>query len=147
VAVWRNSQTLFQQCLQVNPNSFFARLNLGNALVEAGRLHDAVPILRSAIAASGEYKVKYKPHASLARTLHQLGEREEAEQAYERAILLAPGWAHLRNDYGVLLAESGRFCEAAHCFREARRLGLDTPEVRQNLVAAETRCGEQSTEK
>ena len=104
-------------------------------------------MLGPAIAASGEYKVKYKPHASLARTLHQLGEREKAELAYERAIVLAPGWAQLRNDDGVLLAESGRFCEAAHCFREARRLGLDTPEVRQNPVAAETRCGEQSTEK
>jgi protein O-mannosyl-transferase len=86
VPVWRNSQTLFQQCLKVNPNSFAARLNLGTALVEAGKLHDAVPVLRSAIAASGEYKVKYKPHAALAQALHRLGERQEAEKAYQRAI-------------------------------------------------------------
>ena len=91
--------------------------------------------------------MKYKPHAALAQALHRLGEREEAEKAYQRAISLAPEWAHLRNDYGALLAESGRFCEAVHCFREARRLGLDTPEVRRNLAAAETRCGEQPTDK
>lgn len=146
VPVWRNSETLFQQCLRVNPESFFARLNLGNALVQAGRFREAVPMLRSAIDVSGEYKAKYKPHASLAQALHRLGQREEAEQAYRRAIQLAPRWANLRNDYGVLLAESGRMCEAARCFRSAQRLGLDTHEVRRNLALAEAECGQQPAE-
>jgi Tfp pilus assembly protein PilF len=114
--------------------------------MQAGRLDDAVPMLRSAIAASGQYQAKYKPYASLAQALHRLGEWEAAGAAYRQAIALAPEWADLHNDYGVLLAETGRVCEAARCFREARRLGLDTAEARRNLATAEARCDEQPAE-
>lgn len=139
--VWSSSETLFRQSLRVNPASFFARLNLGNALVGAGRIQEAIPVLRSAVAAGGEYTVKYKAHASLAQALHRLGDRPAAAEEYRRAIAFTPDWAHLHNDYGVLLAEQGNLCAAAARFREARRLGLDTAEVRRNLAAAEAGCG------
>jgi len=144
IPVWRTSETLFRHSARVNPRSFFAQLNLGNALLAEGHVEEAVPILQSAVEASLEYKVKYKPHASLAQALHRLGQRTEAAKEYRRAIALAPDWANLHNDYGVLLAEEGDFCAAAERFREALRLGLDTAAVRRNLAAAEGGCRDPS---
>ena len=62
----------------------------------------------------------------------------EAEQTVRLAISLKPGFPHLHEDLGSILALQQRFEEAVPCFEEAIRLGLPPPTeaaVRQ-LIAA-----------
>lgn len=136
VTRWKDSVTVFSQCVQVNPLSFIGHLNLGTALVGQGRVAEAVPVLERAAEVGAAYRKVYKAWAALAEARSRLGRFAEAAEAYREAIRREPAWPGLHNDFGVVLAQQGKFADAALQFGEALRLGLDTPEVRRNLEAA-----------
>jgi tetratricopeptide (TPR) repeat protein len=55
--------------------------------------------------------------------LFELGRREEALTACEKALELNPWGAQIWFNKGVLLGNNGQFREALDCFEQARRLG------------------------
>lgn len=133
---WRDSIAVFQQCLRVNPNSFPASLNLGNSLVDAGRIDEAIGHLQHAVTLGNQHPVRHKALAALAMAFHRQGRIEESAELYREALRIAPERGDLHNDYGSLLASQGRFAEAAESFRRAIKLGFDHAEVRRNLEQA-----------
>ena len=140
-ACWKDSFTVFQQCLRVNPNSFPASLNLGNSLVDEGRVDEAVGHLQHAVTLGDPHPDRHKAYAALANALHRQGRIEESADVYRDALRIAPERGDLHNDYGSLLASQGRFAEAAESFSRAIKLGFDHAEVRRNLEQAR-RLGE-----
>lgn len=133
---WQDSFTVFQQCLRVNPNSFPASLNLGNSLVDDGRVDEAVGHLQHAVTLGDPHPDRHKAYAALANALHRQGRIEESADVYRDALRIAPERGDLHNDYGSLLASQGRFAEAAESFSRAIKLGFDHAEVRCNLEQA-----------
>ena len=62
------------------------------------------------------------PVANLALALRHLGRTEEAEQAYLRALDLAPGDEQVWNDYGLFLRGSSRPAKALATFQKSYQL-------------------------
>ena len=133
---WTDSVAVFQQCLRVNPHSLPASLNLGNSLVDAGRVDEAMGHLRHAVTLGNQHPVRHKAFAALAMALHRQGRLGESADVYRDALRIAPDRGDLHNDYGSLLASQGRFAEAAESFSTAIKLGFDHAQVRRNLDRA-----------
>ncbi len=58
-------------------------------------------------------------HEQLATAYHELGQLEEAEAAYRRAIDLDATWPGLFNSLGNVLADAGRLRDAVGCYEQA----------------------------
>ena len=76
-------------------------------------------------------------HAQHAQCLARLGRVPEAIQAYEQALALDGQLVQARTALGGLYRESGRYEEAADCFRQALADG-DDPELLRYFLAAVT---------
>ncbi len=76
-------------------------LNLAAVLHEAGRYDEAVPVARRALA-DRDATIAAAAHSSLGHHLFQLGELEEALEAFGAGLVLAPGDDAMRRDYEVV---------------------------------------------
>jgi tetratricopeptide (TPR) repeat protein len=72
----------------------------------------------------------------LAATLQALAELDEAGEAYERALALAPDYRPARLNYGCLLILQGRAGRARELAQEAVALGSARPADRNEFAAA-----------
>lgn len=135
---WRDSEVLFRRSLEVSPRNPIARLNLGVALQQQGRLEEA---LAECLAARDLAPARAQVHNNLATLLDTLGRDEEARAAYEEALRLDPlaPLAHL--NYGAFLAKQGRFDEARARWQEAARLAPADPRPHARMARAELRQG------
>jgi len=117
---WRNSMTLFEHALAVNPDNFVAHLNLGNCLRQAGKLEEARRHLTAA-AQIGPYLPE--THYELARVLLQQNKIGEAIEQYRYALRLRPNWDGVLNNLAWLLATHPRaeFRNGTEAFSLAER--------------------------
>jgi tetratricopeptide (TPR) repeat protein len=86
-----------------------ALMRLGRVELALDRADAAVEALRSADAAGGDADVQYLARLFLGQALERQGRRDEAAQAYRRALALAPG------------AQSAELALAALAFRQGAR--------------------------
>jgi len=76
--------------------------NLGNALVDQGKLDEAVAAFRRAIALRPNFA---EAHSNLGDALQDEGQLEEAIAAYGRAIALRPNFSEAYSNLGNALRE------------------------------------------
>jgi tetratricopeptide (TPR) repeat protein len=139
LTAWRNHDyrspvALWEQTARHQPQNERAHNNLGQALHEAGRLAEAVPVLEAALALRPSVEV----HGLLALTLVQLGRPEEALAHGREAVRLGPGRAAGHYALGQVYSGLGRLDEARLELREAVRLdpALSDARAALGLVAA-----------
>ncbi|MBN97862.1 MAG: hypothetical protein CME16_01255 [Gemmatimonadetes bacterium] len=72
-------------------------------------------------------------HYNLGYAHHQAGAREEARQAYERAVALSPGYARAQTNLGTIYRQEGRTEEAIQAFQSALQAAPETVEALNNL--------------
>lgn len=96
-----------------------APLELASALHVAGRLEEALPLYRQAIAAAPEVRVA---HTNFVQLLHALRRWDELEAALRAALELWPDDAALMARLGGLVLATGRYEEGFQLY-ESRRLG------------------------
>jgi tetratricopeptide (TPR) repeat protein len=104
-----------------------ALYRLGLAAVQAGDIRLGLVRLQDAIEADPG-NAAY--HLSQAEILRRLGELDDAEAAYHRALVLQPEQARIHRDLAVLLHERGRLDEAETHYRAALQL---VPNALDNL--------------
>lgn len=86
-----DAQTVYEDTVALNPGSWAAHNNLGNALSDQGKYREAIPHFEAALA------VKPNPeataaHASWGTALMELGQRDQARQHFRQSLQLArPG--------------------------------------------------------
>jgi hypothetical protein len=95
----------FQTVVELQPRSAPALFNLGTALMDAGRLDDAVKCLRQSLDINPDYVLA---RINLGNVLASLGALEEAVEQYRRALALEPDNAVVRSNLSRVLALSGR---------------------------------------
>lgn len=93
-----------------------AKVDLGVAYYREGNVEGAIAELREATELDPH---AWKPWNSLAVVYIAKGQRELAEDAFQKALRLGPGEAEILNNYGTLLVDLGRNDEAIARFLEA----------------------------
>jgi len=130
---WKDTVALFQHAVDVNPEDSLTQYNLGVALLQAGRIQEAIRHDTEALQLKPDYAPAFN---NLANALLQQGKVQEAIGHYEEALRIWPKYAEAHNNLGNALLEAGRIQEAIHHEEEALRLMPDYPDAHNNLANA-----------
>ncbi|MEM6794090.1 MAG: tetratricopeptide repeat protein [Acidobacteriota bacterium] len=101
------AESLFRRGIETDPDHIELRLNLANALIQAGRLGDAALELRAAVERAPEGSTaRARAHHDLGTVMRAQGDNEDAVAEFKSAVALEPDYleAHfnLANSLGVL---------------------------------------------
>ncbi len=136
VGYWRNSEILFRHALAVTTDNSVANHNLGNYLMAAGQLSQALPYLETAVRIDPD---SVPAHTDLGSTLARMPDRlPDAIAQFEAAILLDFDAPIPHNNLGSAFTQAGRLPEAIAEFQTALRLDPSNEEARRNLAAVES---------
>jgi tetratricopeptide (TPR) repeat protein len=100
----------YRKALALDPESAAAHYNLAASLARSGALAEAERHFRAALAR----KPSAQTYAALALVLRRQGRLDEASASLREAIEADPEHAAAHDQLGTILAEQGRFEEAAH---------------------------------
>lgn len=133
---WRDSETLWRHALASTTNNVVAHTNLGNVLLNRGRVEEAIAEFREAVRA--------KPndagvHNNLGLALSRGGRADDAMIQYETALWIDPDDFMGHVNLGAALANRKRFDEAIQHFRDAsaRRPDLAGPHLNLGMALYE----------
>ncbi len=135
---WRNSVTLFSHALELSPDNFLARKQLGSVLMNEGRYDEA--------AQQFLYVVDRSPGDALARVqlgvahLRQ-GDRQEAIRLFRDALRWNPKLIDGHYNLAVALEAEGLKEEAAAQYAEGLRHNPDDFQAHVNLALLLQRAG------
>ena len=135
---WIDSTSVFAHALAVTRDNDVAHINLGLALLGAGRNNEAIEHFREAL--------RIKPVSTAARinlgiALHTAGRDAEAVEQFRLVIAAGLNSAEVQVNYGTALAGMGRIDDAIERFGEALRLDPDSAEAHRNLGNVLSRTG------
>ncbi len=127
---WRNSISLYQRAVDVTVDNYVAQNALGDALLDAGRVDEAIPHLLETL--------RLRPNAvrariDLASIMSKRNQTSDAETQYRIALQIDPENADAHHGLGVILTEKGQFDEALAQLKEAVRLKADDADSHYNL--------------
>jgi tetratricopeptide (TPR) repeat protein len=122
VAVWRNSQSLYEHALAVTRNNYMVHNNWGLDLQEQGRIQEAM----------GHYEqaLRIKPnsaetHINWGCALQDIGRAEDALVHFREALRIKPDAVKAHNNWGNALQALGRLDEALAHYQQALEIQPD----------------------
>ena len=130
---WKNSVTLFQHALTVNPENWLAHTNLGTALADNGQKEDAYRHFAEAIRL-----YPHEPHIQVnyGDRMLAIGRIKKAADHYHEALRINPGFAEAHNNLGLILVRSGKIEESIEQFQLAIQNRPDYENAIKNLNLA-----------
>lgn len=136
--IYSDSQTLWQATLRSDPDSFIARNNLSEILLQQGRYDDAIRLAREALAIEPTNPVG---EVNLGYGLLQKGQPDEAIIHCRRALALQPNQPDAYYDIGRAYLNKGQMDDAITNFQMALRLKPDFAAACCNLAYAFLQSG------
>jgi tetratricopeptide (TPR) repeat protein len=130
VQYWQNSIMLFEHSIDVTSNNSLAHNNLGVALVEQGKIREAVAHYAEALRIQPGSAMA---HNNLGSALMRQGKIQEAVAHCTEALRIQPDSVEAHNNLGSALMRQGKIQEAIANFTEALRISPDHPGVHYNL--------------
>ena len=137
-SAWRSEESVAQAIVATSPDSHVGRNNLGNVLLNQGKIAEAEIQLRESLRSKPMY---FLAHNNLGIVLRKQGRDAEAEAEFREAIRCKPNYSEAHSSLGITLARRGEFPEAVRELREAIRLKPHLAEVHYNLGLALGRTG------
>ena len=137
-AMYANIETLWQTTISENPRSWMAHNNLGNALLQKGRVNEAIAQFNQALKIDPDYAVG---HSNLGNALLRLGRAEESLAHIERALEIDPRNAEAENNLGNTLMQMGRRQDAVTHYGKAIAIDPHYAEAYNNLGATLLQMG------
>jgi tetratricopeptide (TPR) repeat protein len=130
---WKNSVTLYQHALKVNPNNWLAHTNLGTALANKGQETEAYRHFAEAIRLH-----PHEPHVQVnyGDVMLARGKIKKAAGHYYEALRINPGFAEAYNNLGLILVRSGKIEESIEQFQLAMQNRPDYDNAIKNLNLA-----------
>lgn len=104
---------------------------LGKTLAASGSLDDALRVLDQVIATNN---ADWQLHSVRGTVLDQLGRVDEAQTAYQSALVIAPGEPDVLSNLGLSYALGGDLTRAEQALRQALEHPRATAKVRENLA-------------
>jgi tetratricopeptide (TPR) repeat protein len=129
----------YHAALALRPRAGAAHNNLGQALVDKGRLDDAIDAFRTVIECEPD---NIFAHMNLGVLMERTGRAKDALASYRRAVELAPLYAPAHAYLGEGLAAAGKTDEAIACFNKAIGLNAEFAPAHRGLGIALWRKGE-----
>jgi len=117
--IYRDAETLYQDTITKNPNSWMAHNNLGLILKAQGRHHEAIAHFSRTLQIKPNYA---EAHNNLGNVLARKGETEEAIAHFIKALELEPNLPGAHNNLGNVLEHQGRINEALYHYSMALQL-------------------------
>jgi tetratricopeptide (TPR) repeat protein len=143
--VWRNSESLYRQAVDINPMSFTAHDNLGIMLAEQKRYADAFIVLRETVS---KWPQDPGPREDLARALcndgyvkGQQGGMAEAIGEFSEAIQVKPDFAMAHEYLGMARGMQGDWANSAAALQDAIRIDPNSASAHYGLGVALSRLG------
>ncbi len=121
---------LIGRAILIDARSAVAHINLGNALLQAGRCVDAVASYDQAIALRSEHDAI--AYCNRGNALRRLGQFAAAVESYDRAIALRADYADACYSRGNALGELRRYEEAIESYERALALKPDYADAHYN---------------
>ncbi|MCP3977956.1 MAG: tetratricopeptide repeat protein [bacterium] len=137
-AHWKDSVALRARAVAVHPGEYIAEGNLGRALIDAGRLEEALPHFRAAAESSPELA---SVHVNLGNALALAGNRGEAIDAFRAAMRIEPSNPLPHFNLGRLLFDAGDLAGAIGAFAGAVEVDPAYFDARMMLAGALYRVG------
>ncbi len=128
----------FETALQLDPGHVKSRVNLSRVLLDGGQPYDAMLNIEEVLAIDPESNDGLR---LLGRANNQLGQAEQAIDAYRQAILADDTDAWSMNNMGLVLIEQERFGDALPPLARAVELRDDVAIFQNNLGVALERAG------
>ena len=141
---WRNSETLFEHNVSLEPGSMFGQRGLGYVRMQQGRLEEAERHLEAAYALRPE-RVRFdfvRLQLLFAKRAREGADLGEAIARYEKALTLDPDHARAHALLALALADAGRTAEAIAQGREALRLAPTLDWAANNLAWLLATCSD-----
>ncbi len=156
VWVWRDSRSLWEYAVRLEPDSPLARGNLGFAYLNEGRVQDAERETRAALRLAPEWELgqqnlaavlarqeRYveagEARAQLGYLLLKHGKYDDAVALFRKEVAVRPTDAAAHNNLGAALLLRGDVDAAIAHFEECLRLDPAHDKARRNLAAARAR--------
>jgi tetratricopeptide (TPR) repeat protein len=136
--VYHSALRLSRETVRRAPGNPRAHCLLGTALLQAGKVQDAIEQYERAVSLQRDYA---DAHNDLGVALVQQGRLQEAIGHYQQALRVKPD-AEAHNNMGVALMRLGRLQEAISHYQQALQLWPDYAEAHNNLANALFRVGE-----
>lgn len=137
-AYWRNSETLWTHALAFTSDNIVAQNNLGNALLDAGKLDEAMTHFKSARHIKPE---DAKAAFNFGNALIQNGELTQGIVNLEQAVRLDPDYAEAHINLGGAFLKTGKVDDAISHFQKALQLQPYQPAAWNDLGYAYLRKG------
>jgi tetratricopeptide (TPR) repeat protein len=136
-AVWQDELSLWSDAVRKGPGMARTHVNLGKALLEAGRYQEAIAASRRALELDPKLD---RAHYNIGTAYLHLDHLEEAVASYQRALEIRPDLLEARNNLGNAYLEQGK---AAAALEEYRRALAIQPDARllHNLGKAQLDLG------
>ena len=127
----RAAAEIIRKAISLEPQFALAHNDLGNMLMEQGRISDAVACYRRTIEIAPDFPEAHNNLGNACQMSHSL---PEAFDCYRKAIELRPGYAEAHRNLGSALLRVGRVAEAGAAFETALTLDPALTEVIPLLV-------------
>jgi len=111
----------------------YARLVLGVALTQQGRLPEAIQTFQDALRLKPDYA---EPHYCLGNIFLQDGNINDAIAHYEQALRIKPDYAETHNNLGIALEQTGNIKDAIAHYEQAVRIKPDYAKAYYNCGVA-----------
>jgi tetratricopeptide (TPR) repeat protein len=128
--IFIGQEKLWTFTIEHNPKSWLAHNNLGNVLLETGRVPQAIAEYQQAL--------RFDPHMveannNLGLALEQTGHPAEAIRHYQDALKYNPHFPLALINLGDALSQQGRIQEAIDPYTQALKINPNNADVRSNL--------------
>lgn len=130
VGYWKDNVTLFERALEVTTRNNMAHNNLGNVLMQQGKLEEAAEHYQAALRISPGMT---DARNNLGNVIFEMGGAGNAVEHYREALRLDPKNAGAHYNLGMALAKEGKLHEAIQHYQEALRLQPDNAKAHNNL--------------
>ncbi|MGB7746359.1 MAG: tetratricopeptide repeat protein, partial [Verrucomicrobiia bacterium] len=129
-AYWRNSESLWTHTLAYTSGNFIAHNNLGNVLLQQGKVDEAMAHYQTALQFNPDYA---EAHYNLGNVLCQKDRVNEAIIHYQTALQINPDYEEAHNNLGNALLKKGRVDEAITQYQQALQIKSGNAKAHYNL--------------
>jgi tetratricopeptide (TPR) repeat protein len=137
--IYRDPATLYAATIDRNPGCWLAHDELGNLLLQGGRVEEAMAHYREALRIKPDFA---QAHNNLGTVLLRQGRASEAIAQFQEALRLRPDATEVHTNLGNAYFDLGQASEAAAHYRETLRLNPRSAEAHNGLGATLLHTGD-----